>query len=52
MYAIGDIPNEVKPQVLGVIVASAIIACMVGALVPSLQAAMRKPAQSLQVNQM
>ncbi|MHC5082819.1 MAG: ABC transporter permease [Planctomycetota bacterium] len=52
MYAIGDIPNEVNPAVLGTIVASAIIACMVGALVPSLQAAMRKPAQSLQVNQM
>ena len=52
MYAIGDIPNEVNPAVLGVIVASAILACMAGALVPSLQAAMRKPVQSLQVNQM
>ncbi|MHC5179594.1 MAG: ABC transporter permease, partial [Planctomycetota bacterium] len=52
VYAIGDIPNQVEPEVLGVIVGSAVLACMLGALVPGLQAARKKPVQSLQVNQL
>ncbi|MHC4287329.1 MAG: ABC transporter permease, partial [Planctomycetota bacterium] len=52
VYAIGDIPNHVEPEVLAVIVGSAVLACMVGALVPGLQAAGKKPVQSLQVNQL
>jgi len=52
VYAIGDIPNQVEPEVLAVIVGSAVLACMVGALVPGLQAARKKPVQSLQVNQL
>ena len=52
VYAIGDIPNQVEPDVLAVIVGSAVLACMVGAVVPGLQAARKKPVQSLQVNQL
>lgn len=52
VYAIGDIPNQVDPIVLAAIVGSAALACVVGALVPSLQAARKKPVQSLQVNQL
>ena len=52
VYAIGDIPNQVEPEVLAVIVGSAVLACMLGAVVPGLQAARKKPVQSLQVNQL
>ena len=52
IYFIGDIPNQVEPAVLITIVASAVLACMVGAMVPGLQAARKKPVESLQVNQL
>ena len=52
IYAIGEIPNKVEMDVLAVIIGSAILACMIGAMVPSLQAARKKPVQSLQVNQL
>ncbi len=52
IFAIGDIPNQVNLKVLGVIVLSAIVACLVGALLPSLQAASSTPVDTLQVNQL
>jgi lipoprotein-releasing system permease protein len=52
VYAIGKIPNQVEPDVLASIIGSAILACMIGAVVPSLQAARKRPVQSLQVNQL
>lgn len=52
IFAIGDIPNQVNPKVLGVIVLSAIVACLVGALLPSRQAAKQNPVEILQVNQL
>jgi hypothetical protein len=52
IYAIGDIPNQVEFKTLAVIVVSAIAACLVGALIPSLQAARRKPVETLQVGQL
>ena len=52
MFAIGEIPNEVRPRVLAVIVVSAIAACLIGALVPSWQAIRLKPVETLQVNQL
>lgn len=52
VYAIGKIPNTVEPDVLASIIGSAILACMIGAMVPSLQAARKRPVQSLQVNQL
>ncbi|MDH4202138.1 MAG: FtsX-like permease family protein [Phycisphaerae bacterium] len=52
VYAIGKIPNKVEMDVLASIVGSAMLACMIGAVVPSLQAARKRPVQSLQVNQL
>ena len=52
IYAIGDIPNQVEFKTLAVIVVSAIAACLVGALIPSLQAARQKPVETLQVGQL
>lgn len=52
VYAIGKIPNTVEVEVLASIIGSAILACMIGAVVPGLQAARKKPVQSLQVNQL
>ena len=51
IFAIGDIPNKVEVSTLFVIGLSAILACLIGAFVPSWQAARRKPVESLQVNQ-
>jgi ABC-type lipoprotein release transport system permease subunit len=52
IYTIGDIPNQVDAKVLVVIIFSAIAACLVGALVPSWQAAKQKPVETLQVSQL
>jgi lipoprotein-releasing system permease protein len=51
IYAMGDIPNKVSPKVFGIIALSAIVACLVGALLPSRQAARQNPVEILQVNQ-
>jgi lipoprotein-releasing system permease protein len=47
IYAIDDIPNHVEPEVMVVIIASAILACLVGALVPSYFAARLRPVETL-----
>ena len=52
IYAIGDIPNQVEFKILAIIVVSAIAACLLGALIPSLQAARQKPVETLQVGQL
>jgi len=52
IFAIGDIPNQVELSVLLIIAASAIFVCLIGAFIPSWQAARRKPAETLQVNQL
>jgi lipoprotein-releasing system permease protein len=52
IYAIGDIPNKIEPEVVATILVSAIVACLVGVLVPSWQAARQRPAETLQVNQL
>ena len=52
MYAIGDIPNKIEPTFIAVVIGSAMIACLIGGLIPSVQAARRKPAEILQVNQL
>jgi ABC-type lipoprotein release transport system permease subunit len=52
IYAIGDIPDKVEWQVITVIVISAVTASVIGALLPSIQAAIRQPAKILQVDQL
>jgi lipoprotein-releasing system permease protein len=52
IYAIGDIPNRMDFGILTAIVLSAVAACLVGAFVPSWQAARLKPVESLQVGQL
>jgi lipoprotein-releasing system permease protein len=51
IFAIGDLPNRAEPKMLVVITLSAIVVCLVGALVPSWQAARQKPVETLQVTQ-
>jgi ABC-type lipoprotein release transport system permease subunit len=52
IYAIGDIPNQVEFNLMATIVVSAITACLIGALIPTLQAARQKPVDTLQVGQL
>lgn len=52
IYAIGDIPNEVEMSSLLVIALSAILACLIGAFIPSWQAARQRIVDTLQVNQL
>jgi lipoprotein-releasing system permease protein len=52
MYAIGDIPSKIEPNVLIIIFISAIAACLLGAFIPSLQAATAEPVKTLQVGQL
>jgi ABC-type lipoprotein release transport system permease subunit len=52
VYAIGEIPNRIEAGVLGIIVLCSVCACLAGALLPSVQAARRRPAEILQVDQL
>jgi lipoprotein-releasing system permease protein len=52
LYAINEIPNTIFTEVLVVIIAAAILASVLGALLPSFQGARKNPAQSLQVSQL
>ena len=52
IYAIGDIPNTIDLKVLGIIILSAIGACLSGVLLPCRQAAKQKPVETLQVSQL
>lgn len=52
IYAIGSIPNQTDAPLLAVVVVSAIVACVVSAVLPSRQVAGRRPVQILQVNQL
>lgn len=52
IYAIGDIPNAIDLKVAGIIILSAVAACLAGALVPSWQAARLKPVETLQVSRL
>lgn len=47
IYAIDDIPSRIEPQVIAVIICSAIVACLIGALVPSYLAARLRPVETL-----
>ena len=52
IYAIGDIPHEADYKVLLIIMISAIVACLVGALIPSWQGARLNPVETLRVGQL
>jgi lipoprotein-releasing system permease protein len=47
VYAIGDIPNRIEFGLLAVIVCCAIVACLIGALVPGYCAARLRPVETL-----
>ncbi len=46
-YAIGDIPNRIEPGLLAIVITCAILACLVGALVPGYLAARLRPVETL-----
>ncbi len=50
IYAIDDIPNQIQPKVVIWIIASAVAASLIGAAVPTTQAAKQKCANILQVS--
>ncbi len=52
IYAIGDIPNQVEFDVLALIIFSAVAVCLIGAFIPSRQAARRNTIETLQVSQL
>jgi ABC-type lipoprotein release transport system permease subunit len=52
VYAIGDIPNDIEWEVLAIIMASAILAALVGALLPSARAARQRPVEVLQMGRL
>lgn len=52
IYAIGDIPNKTDYNVLLIIMISAVFACLLGALIPSRQAARLDPVETLRVGQL
>lgn len=47
IYAIGEIPHDVQVHTLGVIALCAIVACLIGALVPACSAARLRPVETL-----
>jgi lipoprotein-releasing system permease protein len=52
VYPIGEIPNQIEMKLLSGIIAAGVAACLIGALVPSIQAARRRPIETLQVSQL
>ncbi len=49
-FDIEDIPNQINFGILSIIIVSAICACLIGALIPSWQAARKQPVEVLQVS--
>lgn len=52
MFAMGDIPNSIDLHVLLAVMATAFAVCLLGALIPTWQAARLRPIETLQVNQL
>jgi lipoprotein-releasing system permease protein len=52
IYSIGEIPHRLDLTMLTVVTACAVLACLAGAILPSVSAARAKPADVLQVNQL
>jgi lipoprotein-releasing system permease protein len=51
IYAIGQIPNQIRASFLLAVAAAAVAACLLGALIPSVQAARKDPVEVLRVSQ-
>lgn len=51
IYAIGDIPSQIEPALVWRLFAAALVACLIGGLAPSINAARKKPVETLQVAQ-
>lgn len=52
IYAIDQIPNAIEWPLLAVVAGCAVAACLLGAIVPSIQAAIKSPVRVLQVSQL
>jgi lipoprotein-releasing system permease protein len=52
IYAIGETPNRIELNVLVIIIITAIVACLAGALMPSWKAAKLNPIETLRVSQL
>ena len=52
VYAIGEIPSKIEPDVICIIVLCAVFASVAGAFLPSFQAARRQISRVLAVNQL
>jgi ABC-type lipoprotein release transport system permease subunit len=48
----GNIPNQIEIELFAAIITAGIAACLIGALLPSIQAARRTPVETLQVSQL
>ncbi len=52
IYAIGEIPHRVDLTMVLVVMGCAVLACLAGAVLPSVRAAQNKPVEALQVSQL
>jgi ABC-type lipoprotein release transport system permease subunit len=52
IYSIGEIPNTIEFELVAVIIICSVAACLLGAFIPSYQAARARPAEVLQVSQL
>ena len=52
MFAIGEIPHEINSHMMIMIGVFAVLACLIGALIPAWQAARLQPVKTLQVSQL
>jgi len=52
VYSIGYLPSEINAPLITVVVILAVAVSMAGAMLPTIQAARRKPVETLQVNQL
>lgn len=52
LYAIGEIPSRMDLTMVAVVVGCAVLACLAGAILPSVRAAGERPAETLQVSQL
>jgi len=52
VYAIGYLPSEINTTLIAVVIVLAVVVSMAGAMLPTIQAARRKPVETLQVNQL